>query len=77
MKHKIISSKDLDIRCWSPMRYLDSCEDCQRVERCNLPEGNKGRIKILDNRIKEAKGHIKKLREEKELEEDNALKNKL
>ena len=65
MKHKIISSSDLDINCWSADRYLDCCENCQRVTQCDLPEGNKGRIKIIDNKITEAKKKIAKWKKEK------------
>ena len=75
MKYKIISFSDLDINCWSAMRYLDSCEDCIQIRYppfCKLPEGIRGKIKFLDNKISEAKEEIKKLRKEQ-----HALKTKL
>ena len=65
MKTKIISSKDLDINCWSALRYLDSCEDCNRVQQCDLPEGKKGRITILNNKIAEAEKEIIRLKKKK------------
>ena len=69
MKHKVISSKDLDIRCWSALRHLDSCEDCDRVQRCKLPEGRQGRINRLNIQIEVAKNNIRRWEEEKKLEE--------
>ncbi|GAG30251.1 unnamed protein product, partial [marine sediment metagenome] len=33
MKNRIINSKDLDINCWSALRYTDSCEDCDKVDK--------------------------------------------
>ena len=45
MKTRIVNSKDLDINCWSALRYLDSCEDCDKVDKCKLEEGRRGRLR--------------------------------
>lgn len=72
MKYAIISSKDLGPDCWSPKRFLNSCEDCDQIKKCKLPEAIKGQIKLLNNKINEAENNTKKWRQEK-----NDLKNKL
>jgi len=76
MKYAIVSSKKLaDGQCWSAKRFTDSCEDCNQIlypPYCKLPEGIRGKIKFLDNKISEAKEEIKKLRKEQ-----HALKTKL
>lgn len=65
MKHTVISSKDLDIRCWSALRYLDSCDECNRVQKCELPEGKKGQIKLLSSQILETKEKLRSLQEQR------------
>ena len=69
MKSKIISSSDFMKAsaegCCSPRRFLDSCVDCDKVMNCKHPEARKGKHKILDNKIAEAKKQIKKWKEEK------------
>jgi hypothetical protein len=32
MRCTVVQSSEL--KCWNPLRYLDACEDCDRVERC-------------------------------------------
>ena len=72
MKHKIISSSDFmkaSIEgCCSPTRFFDECQNCGRVlcpPICKHPEAQKGRTKILDNKIAEAKKRIKEWKKEK------------
>ena len=45
MKTRIVNSKDLDLICMSALRYCDSCEDCDKVDKCELEEGVRGRVK--------------------------------
>lgn len=65
MKHTIVSSKDLDIKCWSALRYLDECNNCNRVQKCELPEGKKGQIKLLTKQILETKEKLSGLQEQR------------
>ena len=61
MKTAIVSSKQLaDCKCWSAKRFVDSCEDCNRVMRCKLLEGIKGQKRVLRERIKRAEAQIKR-----------------
>jgi len=58
MNSTVISSKQLDNKCWSAKRFLDQCEKCNLVQSCDLPSASQGRIKILQNRVVKAKTEI-------------------
>jgi len=60
MKTAIVSSKDLTPECWSALRFVGGCEDCQRVMRCKLKEGTIGQKRVLRERIKKAKAQIRR-----------------
>jgi hypothetical protein len=36
MKFKIIKVKDLDIKCWSSLRYLGKCKSCEKFAKCKI-----------------------------------------
>ncbi|GAG54993.1 unnamed protein product [marine sediment metagenome] len=69
MKTKIISSSDFIKAsaegCCSPTRFFNHCEDCDKVMKCKHPEARKGKVKILDGKIAEAKKKIEEWEEEK------------
>jgi len=65
MKVAIVSSKNLGLDCWSPKRFLGSCDQCDKVMRCKLPEARAGKIKLLDGKIVEAHKIVKKLEEQR------------
>ena len=69
MKTKIIQSSEFfkasKEGCCSPTRFFDHCEDCANIKYCKHPEAWKGKLKILDNKIAEAKKRIKEWKEEK------------
>jgi hypothetical protein len=65
MKTGVIKFLQLDIRCWLPMRYLGSCENCQYVKTCKLPEALHGRKVLAERRVEKARAELTK--REKEL----------
>ena len=69
MKYKSVQFSDFAKAsaegCCSPTRFLDHCVDCDKVMKCKHPEAWKGRLRILDSKIAEAKDNIKKWRKEK------------
>jgi len=66
MKTRIVSSKDLDLGCWSALRFCDSCEDCDKVDTCKLEEGKRGRLrKATEKFIAETKKFQATLNKEK------------
>ncbi len=74
MKIAIINSKDLGLDCWSPKRLLGSCDTCDKVIRCKLPEARAGRIKLLEDKIAKAYKIVKKLEERRFQEVKEELK---
>ena len=56
-------SKIADGSCMSPKRFLGSCDTCDRVMKCELPEAREGRIKKLEAEIDKAKEYLEKLEE--------------
>jgi len=47
MKTRVIKFSDLeDCKCWSALRYLDSCERCKEVNHCKLSEAGRGRKRL-------------------------------
>ncbi len=54
MKISVVSSSDLDKRCWSAKRYVDppECHECDRVRSCELPEAYAGRLRLALNKYK-------------------------
>lgn len=71
MKTKVIKSSELDINCWSPMRYLDGCHMCWRVHKCKLLPAKEGRariarmrVHILKQQLLEAERTLKSISEE-------------
>lgn len=62
MRSTTIDSRELS-DCWSAHRYCEGCHLCKRVQRCPLPEANKGRIRVLDDRIEGTTKHLEKLYE--------------
>lgn len=67
MKHRVINSKDLDLKCMSALRYLDECDNCDKVQRCELPEGKKGQIKLLSKKILETKEKLRDFQEQRNI----------
>ena len=69
MKTKIIKSSDFfkasEEGCCSTTRFFDHCENCTHIKYCKLPEAWKGKLRILNNKIAEAKKRIKEWEEEK------------
>jgi len=41
----------LDSKCISALRANDHCQACERVERCKLPEGKRGLLCLLMQRL--------------------------
>jgi len=35
MKIAIVNSKDLN-QCWSALQYTDNCDQCSRIDRCEV-----------------------------------------
>lgn len=58
MKCKVITSSNLGTDCWSTKRFIGECHICDRVQRCNLPEAKKGRIRIAKAKVFEAKNKL-------------------
>ena len=67
---KIVNSKDLDIKCWSALRYLEHCELCYKVKKCKLPEAIAGNIKLLETEIM----NFKNIVEEKQKQLNKIIK---
>ena len=69
MKYKSVQFSDFakasEEGCCSSTRFLDHCADCDKVMKCKHPEARKGRIKILDGKIAEAKTKIEGWEKEK------------
>lgn len=65
MKTAIIKASQLGLDCWSPNRFVGSCDTCSRVMRCKLPEAREGRVKLLNKRIEKARLAWKKVKAEK------------
>ena len=61
MKHKISSKELTDGKCWSAKRFLESCDECINVQKCELPEGKEGHIKLLSKEILETKEKLRDL----------------
>jgi len=34
----IIRAKNLGMRCWNPLRFLDRCHQCYQFKFCKYPE---------------------------------------
>ena len=52
MKVGIVKASQLkEKECWSPLRFLDACDDCKKVERCKWPESSFGRIRVLKRKL--------------------------
>lgn len=65
MPSMLIKYSDLGT-CWSPDRVFNTCEKCQRVDRCKQPEAVAGRVhnaKVIvancEDRLEEAKQKLK------------------
>ena len=56
-------SKIADGSCISALRFTGSCDTCDRVMKCELPEAREGRIKLFEDKIDKAKEYLKKLEE--------------
>ena len=41
-KIAIVNSSELGA-CWLPKRFVGDCHECERVEKCKLPEARKAR----------------------------------
>ena len=45
MKVRVVPFSELDFRCLSPLRYLEECHKCPKVEKCRIrrlkPEAEK------------------------------------
>ena len=50
MKIRIIKANEIDMRCLSPLLYTNSCEECNRLWRCNIKDKRvlKGKIRALE-----------------------------
>jgi hypothetical protein len=52
MRIAIVKSSELDLAsCISPHRFTNTCEYCTNVQGCKLPEGKRGRIRIVQKKI--------------------------
>ena len=65
MKHRVIDSKDLDLKCISALRYLDSCDECNRVQKCELPEAVHGQLKLINEKALKTEEHLRELQEQR------------
>lgn len=65
MKIAIIKSSQLDIQCWSAHRFTHSCEKCNKLNYCDLPEAILGKRKILTNQITKTKEYLANLIEQR------------
>ena len=54
-KFKIVQFSEIGTRCLSASRHFDECHLCGRVQRCELPEAKKGRIKLAEIRLAKAR----------------------
>lgn len=66
MKAAIVMSKELDLRCWAPMRFL-GVERCLKWGTCKYPEkktckAREAELTFEKRRLTQAKWNIRKLR---------------
>lgn len=54
MKVKIIKSSELG-QCWSALRHMDKCADCDKIRYCKLPDADKGRVVLAERIVINAK----------------------
>lgn len=73
MNVRVVSAGQIGTECWLPARVLGMCWSCDRVQKCKLPEAERGRVALkreevasLKEQIKVREGRIAAL--EKELE---------
>jgi hypothetical protein len=62
MKIAIVKASQLGVDCWSALRFTGSCDQCERVEKCKLPEARIGRIKYWDRKIALVQGELQELK---------------
>jgi hypothetical protein len=64
MPHAIVSSARMGTACWLPIRFMQRCCECDRVEKCKLPEAVFGRLRLAENQLAELEARAKKQKEE-------------
>jgi hypothetical protein len=70
MKVAIVNSKDLGTVCWSARRFCGSCDECDRVYACKLPEAGNGRLALYYKRLEKLQSEADKVREQIKKEEE-------
>jgi len=51
MREAIVSSKNLDNKCMSSLRYTHNCHKCPKVMECDLQEAKAGKFVRLNLEI--------------------------
>lgn len=64
MKHAIVSFSRMGTACWLPIRFMQRCHECDRVERCKLPEAVLGRLRLAEDKLVELEALARKQKEE-------------
>ena len=60
MKCAVVNSKDMNLtNCMSALRGTDSCEKCNRVEQCQLPEAKHGLVRFREQQVVRAENKLK------------------
>ena len=73
MKTAIVNFSQIDTSCISAKRFCGSCDECNHVWTCELPESKVGRIKLLKERVKRATLKLKSAEYQLREEEKNEL----
>ena len=58
MKVRILKSSELKEGCWSPLRYLDECSQCDKCFYCQHDEGAAGRLIRRQRQVEKLKEKI-------------------
>ena len=57
MKVTVVQSSELGA-CWSPTRFVGDCAECERVDKCKLPEATLGRLKVAEKKLTNAQAAL-------------------
>ena len=64
MNVKVVNLSDLDMGCISTDRIFNTCQDCDRVDYCHLPESQAGRIVLKEQKVKKLSLQLKQARKD-------------